>query len=437
MLSGETEDLLKTVMSLLRKHYRTFIDHPRVFFQTLLNEGGTVLSKEASKCLEDTYPEIAYIEFLHKEVHEMAPQAQFSCSSEVICFDVSPQLDYTVCECKDELLNLWSLRTGKLVWKRPVKVKKTCSHEKQGYSKSPSSPVLLCYRSVVFHPTKKVVLPGKLNHAYGMDGQLTPRFPKSTCSFTVCSISNSGDEVAMVSNCLDDARCLVLWSLENGSEVTRITRDEDFLSFACSHDGKMLAISHSSGSICLVDVTGGFRTLAQVTTPKVCGMIKFSPDRQFLFYRHGTPVLVDQCLFQLKVTRSGNATFSLYVLGEKVSYKPLEYEPCSETGFLSGDPLSCIFERLSDGTIVVLGPDYFLVDEAFMFVLSKQSVLKYFPGNNVIAMFSPVVLRNYTNSFHHDHKFVAKDITFSLNGELVYIVVKDRTVSSTVALHSG
>ena len=437
-LSGETEDLLNTLMFLLRKHYRTFIDHRRVFFQTLLNEGGTVLSKEASKCLVDKYPEIAYIEYLHKEVHEMAPQARFSCSSEIICFDVSPQLDYMVCECTDELLNLWSLRTGKLVWKRPVMVKKPCSHEKEGYRKSPSSPVLLCYRSVVFHPTKEVVLPGILSHAYAMDGELTPLFPKSTCRFTVCSISNSGDETAMVSNCLDDARCLVLWSLEDGSEITRISREEDVLSFACSRDGKMLAISHSSGSICLVDVTGGFRTLAQVTTPEVCGMIKFSPDRQFLFCRYGTlSDPVDQRLFQLKVTRSGNDTFSLYVLGDKVSYKPLEYESCSETGFLSGDPLSCIFERVSDGTFVVLGPDYFLVDEAFMFVLSKQSVLKYFPGNNVIAMFSPVVLRNYTNSFHHDYKFVAKDITFSLNGERVYIVAKDRTVSSTAALHSS
>ena len=128
-----------------------------------------------------------------------------------------------------------------------------------------------------FHPTKKVVLPGILSHAYAMGGELTPLFPQSTCTFTVCSISNSGDKTAMLSNCLDDARCLVLWSLEDGLEITRTTRGEDVLSFACSRDGKMLAISHSTGSICLVDVTRGFRTLAQVTTPRVCGMIKFSP----------------------------------------------------------------------------------------------------------------------------------------------------------------
>lgn len=64
-----------------------------------------------------------------------------------------------------------------------------------------------------------------------------------------------------------------------------------------------------------------------------------------------------------------------------------------------------------------------------MFVLSKQSVLKYFPGNNGITMLSPVVLRSFTNSFHHDYKFVAKDIKFSLNGELVYVVAKELTDS--------
>ena len=386
-----------------------------------------MLSKEASNCLEDKYPEIAYLEYVDKEAQEKAAQAQFVCSSKVICFDVSPQLDYMVCECNDELLNLWSLRTGKLVWKRPVKLKKHCYHEK-GYRKSPSSPVLLCYRSVVFHPTKNVVLPGILSHAYAMSGELSPLFPKSTCRFTVCSISNSGDETVMLSNCLDDARSVVLWSLENGSEITRITRGEDVLSFASSRDGKMLAISHSTGSICLVDVSGGFRTLAEVTTPEVCGMIKFSPDHQFLFCWHA-PLSDDNnhCVFQLKVTRCSNGTFLSQILGDKVSYKPLEYESRSEAGFLSGDPLSCIFERPSHMNIVAIGNHYVLVEEAFMFVLSKQSVLKYFPGNSGITMFSPVVLRSFTNSFHHDYKFIAKDIKFSLNGELVYVAAKERT----------
>ena len=432
-LSAESDELLKAIMFLLRKHYSTFMDHPRVFFQTLLNEGGTVLSKQASKCLEDKYAEIAYLEYVDKEAQEKAPQARFVCSSEVICFDVSPELDYMVCECKDDLLNLWSLRTGKLVWERPVKLKKHCYHEKEGYRKSPSSPVMLCYRSVVFHPTKKVVLPGILSYAYAMSGELIPLFPKSTCSFTVCSISNSGDETAMLSNCLDDARCLVLWSLENGSEITRITRGEDILSFACSQDGSMLAISHSTGSICLVDVNGDFKTLAQVTTPKVCGMIKFSPDRQFLFCCHASLAdKINHCVFKLKVTRCRNGTFLLQILGDKVSYKPLEYESRSEAGFLSGDPLSCIFERVSEKNFEVLGNDYFLVEEAFMFVLSKQSVLKYFPGNSGITMLSPVVLRSFTNSFHHDYKFVAEDIKFSLNGELVYVVAKERTASRFV-----
>lgn len=162
-------------------------------------------------------------------------------------------------------------------------------------------------------------------------------------------------------------------------------------------------------------------------------MIKFSPDRQFLFCSHGTlSGNVDRCVFQLNVTRCSSGTFSLDVLGENVSYKPLEYESRSETGFLA-DPLSCIFERPSLRPIGLgSGCDYVLVEEAFMFVLSKQSVLKCFPGSDGIVMFSPVELRSFTNSFHHDYKFIAKDIAFSLNGQVVYVSAKERAVSRIV-----
>lgn len=55
-----------------------------------------------------------------------------------------------------------------------------------------------------------------------------------------------------------------MWSLKNGSEISRITRDEDVLSFAWSRDGKLLAISHASGRIAIVDAVDGFRTLGQI-----------------------------------------------------------------------------------------------------------------------------------------------------------------------------
>ena len=43
-----------------------------------------------------------------------------------------------------------------------------------------------------------------------------------------------------------------MWSLKNGSEITRTTRDENVLSFAWSRDGKLLAISHLSGNFTVI-----------------------------------------------------------------------------------------------------------------------------------------------------------------------------------------
>lgn len=155
-------------------------------------------------------------------------------------------------------------------------------------------------------------------------------------------------------------------------------------------------------------------------------MIKFFFDCQFFFCWY---VLffdkINYCMFQFKVIRCSNGIFLLQILGDKVLYKFLEYELCSEVGFLLGDFFLCIFERLSDMNFVVLGNDYFFVEEVFMFVLSKQSVLKYFFGNNGIIMFSFVVLRSFINLFYYDYKFVVKDIKFFLNGEFVYVVVKE------------
>ena len=418
-LPEESKIHLENVLLLLRKYHDMFKHHPEVFLQTVLNEGEARLSSEASCLLREKYNNIAFMEYIHKDVHEEAPQASFPCSAAVICFDVSPQSDYMVCECKDEMLYLWSLRTGKLQWKRPVKVEKQYLSDNSTYRKLPSSNVCSCYRSVVFHPLKEVVLPGILSSAYSYDGDLKPLFPGSNCRFTVCSISNAGGEATILTNCPDDAKCIILWSLDNGLQVANIHSDEDVLSFACSLDGRMLAISHTSGSICLFDVKG-LRTLTKRTIPRVCGMMKFSPDHQLLYCWH-EPYPRDEYIprnnvFRLNVERWGNDRFSLGVFGEKVSYKPYEHESASKAGFMLGDPFSCIFETMHGFS--------FLVERAFVFVLNKQSVLRCFPEGHCVGMFSTDVLRSFTASFFHPQVSRAEHIAFSFNGETLYVIAK-------------
>ena len=421
-LSANTRDLLNTLIVLLRKHFSTFTGHPHVVFQTLLNEGGPVLSHMSSNILQHKYPDIPYLEFVNKQMQQRAVLAHFQCSSRVICFDVSPQLDLMACECTDGTIQLWSLRTGELLWTRPVKVEKHYIYHfsfENVYRTSLSFPgVVSFYRSVVFHPTEKVVLPGVLSHAYDFNGDLKPFFPESHCSFTVCSIS--GDKSTILTDCPDDSKCIIMWSLKNGSEISRITRDEEVLSFAWSRDGKLLAISHASGRIAIVDVVDGFRTLGQTDLPKVCGMIRFSPDSRSLLCLHFS--LDDWTnftfCFNINITITEHVTCRVDVLKEPcVTW---ESESRSEGGFLLGDPLSLVLKGEVGGHT-----SYVHVD----FVLEKHTVLRR--NGDRVEMLN-------INELHQSKKDVSltsvPQIVFSLSGEIIYVHVGSRHLFSTTTV---
>ena len=406
-LSANTRDLLNTLIVLLRKHFSTFTDYPQLVFQTSLNEGGPVLSPMASDILQHKYLEIPYLEFVNKKTQHGTALVRFQCSSQVACFDVSPQLDFMVCECTDGTIQLWSLRTGGLLWTRPLKVERRCYYFcllKNAYRTALSfCDIMSFYRSAVFHPTEKVVLPGVLSHAYDFNGELKPFFPESHCSFTVCSIS--GDKTTILTDCPDDGKCIIMWSLKNGSEISRTTRDEVVLSFARSRDGKLLAISHASGRIAIVDAVGGFRTLGQTDLRKVCGMIRFSPDSRSLLCLHLSPAGITHCTFRLNIDIAERLTCRMDVLEEH--YVTWEFESRSEGGFLLGDPLSCVLEDGVGGIVSYVN---------FEFVLDKHTVLRR--DNNRVEMLNI--------NEQHQHKkevayFTVLQIVFSLSGEIIYV----------------
>ena len=356
LLSKDNQSIVDTLLFVLRKNIRLLTDNPRTFLQTILNQGGKVLTVEASNLLRNKYPEIPYMEVVHKETQQGGVLARFECLSVVICLDVSPQLDYLVCECDDGILQLWSLQTGRLVWTRPVLVEKSSMRSWLGHKsrKLPSVNALSFFRSVVFHPTKECILPGILSQAYTMDGDLKPLFPGSNCRFSVCSIS--GDKAKILTNCLESSKGLVMWSLENGSEVDRILVNEDILSFAWSGDGRLLVISHSSGVISLYDVMCNFRKLTQMATPEVWGVVKFSPDYRFIFgYAVKNYDIYKYSFFCLEVVKEANNTFSLTIVSDDSE----AFESFNDCGFLFGDLIS------------TKGPKFGLT-----FALDKQRLLR-------------------------------------------------------------
>ena len=424
--------VLASFLFLLRKHSRELKELPHVIFQTLLNEGGSELCSEASNLLETKYSDITYMEYLHKNDLQESVQTTFYCLSQVACFDVSPRSDFMVCECRDGTIQLWSLHTGKLIWKRPViegQEKRYSPYFQAFRTSAPASfsphflslPLsqlctfsLSCFRSVVFHPAKDVILPGVLSHAYTFNGYLNRLFPGSDCSFSVCSISGG----KILTDCPNDAKCLILWSLENGEEIARTTRNEDVLTFAWSRDEGLLAISHSTGLICLVDAMNDFQTLAETTIPNVCGMIKFTPDHRFLYCWHCPLRGQNPHFFRANVNVENHRNVSLDVESdENVCYEPWELELRSEGGFMFGDPLC----RRNGISFVWLG--------SFVFVLNKQSILSSIPRSDSIEMLSPDELTTGSDG----GKPAVRGLLFSVNGETVYHASEVSITASNIA----
>ena len=411
-LCEEWQRALGTLLYLLRRHLSTLIERPDAIFQTSLNEGEPELSAEALNLLETRYSEIPYMEFVHKKDLKGLIQTKFQCSAAVVCFDVSPQLDYMVCECQGNTIQLWSLHTGKQLWIRHVMVAKdSLSH----YSKP-----LSFYRSVVFHPAEDLVLPGILSHAYTFDGELKPLFVLSKCLFSVCSVS--ADKTKILTDCPDNNKCIVLWSLRDGSEITHFACSEEIASFAWSPDGRLLAISHRFGSISLVDLMDGFKTLAQNTFFEKCGMIKFSSDCQFLFCSVNGMFSRDGHLTCLLVKLGDCGNFSLHISSFSNYFYPWESESCSKTGFLLGDPFWAPLKRDSFG--FVWGPE-------LAFVLNEQSVLRVSDFRSVVEMLHPDEL---TKDRDGCSKTAVREVVFSSDGGTLYVVTdKFETPTTLVA----
>jgi len=202
-----------------------------------------------------------------------------------------------------------------------------------------------------------------------------------------------------------------MWSLKNGSEIARINRSDAVLTFAWSRNGKLIAISHSTGSICLVDVTNDFRTLAQTATPKVCGMVKFSPDVRVLFCLHDS-FDGDSYWYRVSVTKNHH-NFSLHV-SSAVSFDHREYDSFCDCGFTIGDPIPArcagVFNAFSF---------------TFLFVLKKQTLL------SISAFAKDITMLNTSEETTEGQRTDARtmQMSFSWDGQILYLVNNANTTA--------
>ncbi|XP_068674200.1 uncharacterized protein [Montipora foliosa] len=403
-ISTEFHETLSSILILLKKHGVTLQKYPFTVFQSLLNEGNSKLSSDSRQLLVTKYSDKPHMEFLNKNDSPTAIQARFVCGSQVACLDVSPSLEYMVCECRDGSIQFWSLASGNLKWKRYVKPKQY-ARDDGPFRITVTSDELVrgFYRSVVFHPFKDVILPGVLNTAYSFDGNLKPLFRTSNCIFSICSICGS----EMLTDCPDDTKCLMMWNLNNGKEIDRLNSDKEILSFGMSQDGKLVAISHSTGSVCLVDRENGFSTLAEVASSVRFGMIRFSPGSREIYCSNRMGFVEMFGLTEM--------TDSIYCMDDWMKWFYFELESHRIGGFLLGDPLN-----------VLCGP-HFYSDV----VLNSQSVLRNRPWGGYIELV-------YGNAllWKSAELLVIESVTclrFSLTGESLYAIISVGLPSRIIA----
>ncbi|XP_068681586.1 uncharacterized protein [Montipora foliosa] len=285
LLSERSQSLLISLLKVLRKHSYLLRDHPQLWFQSLINEGPPELSSEAAIILKNKLPTVPYMKYLDNQEENGAIKARFYCSDTVACFDVSPELDYMVCECRDGAIHLWSLETANLEWSRPSLINREFQYvyprgdvvaDESAYRKI-DYRILTFYRSVVFHPRDKSVLPGTLRSVYTLEGDYISLYPNSNCTFSHCAFPT--DKRIILTDCIDNPKEVVLWSMESGEELRRITWNDVITSFAVSNDGSEIAFADVTGSIYL-DVSKGPKHLFKCDV--ACGMMHFTKDNKAL-----------------------------------------------------------------------------------------------------------------------------------------------------------
>lgn len=260
LLKDESRSLLNDLSNLLRKHSHLISSHSHILFQSLVNEGCHELSSSATMILETELPNVSFLKYGQKEGQKGRVQARFYCSDTVACFDVSPEMDYMVCECRDGTIHLWSLQTGNKEWERPSLVKREFEDlfteggitNYRGAYRRINYNGLTLYRSVAFDPSGKRVLPGNLKSVYTLNGDCDELFPESSCTFAHCVFpENKG---TILTDCCDDPMKIGLWSLEDGQHKWSMSSGEIISSFTISNDESLLAIADVTGSIHLYDL---------------------------------------------------------------------------------------------------------------------------------------------------------------------------------------
>ena len=440
LLSEERDFAMTSLLSLLRKHSYILFDHPHLFFQCLINEGTAELSSAAASIVESLTPKIPYMKHLDNDTEkDKAVQGRFYCSDKIACFDVSPEMEYLVCECRDETIHLFSLQTGAKVWVLPSPTKrKYGSRELSGsgaYRKI--RHFLSFYRSVIFHPNGKSVLPGTLRYVYTINGEIEDLFPDSDCSFSNCVVRSPFDKNIIFTTCHTEPNRINIWDMENGQKLKSIECDEEISSFAISEDGSLIAISDITRTLTLIDVrkkSGLKLPLGKHVFQSVCGLMQFTSDNNtlvccFLYWS------CDEVDCPLGGERKPRFTFIKPV--NNISLPDPHFEPLKFRTFLLWPSVpqntltECTFTEQNEGSswatkVQTKIPHLF---SGSYISLNDEKNLIGSPDHKYVMMLNVGLLQSQSDlTYTSKVNMGVREIIFSMEGDALYVVSSGRFV---------
>ena len=452
LLNEQRLSIATLLYNVLRKHYYMLLDHPHLFFQCLINDGVPVLSSEAASIVESSLPTIPYMKNLDnsKEQTKEADEARFYCSDNIACFDVSPKMDYLVCECRDGTIHLFSLQTGTKVWVRPSPIKREYGFRNEDHVNGAYHQIemhfLSFYNSVIFHPNGKSIIPGTLQYVYTLTGEKEDLFPESDCMFSNCALRLLKDGDSLFTHCPAEPKGISIWGMKNGQKIF-IDCEKYIFSFTVSDDGSLIAFSNPdvdhSGTITVLDSKRPSRLyliLPDCLGYFVCGLLRFTSDNNtlacgFLYKKCPDEDSCPYCDFTFCYDTTGKPELifirPLNVYNshfEKVERRPFVLWPCGESGNLKNTDLldqdhSFFWGKKVQRRIPNLCTGPFIL-------LNDETVLVGSPDHNYVMMLNVGVLKSEPD--FTDMKRIIdlhkRELVFSLEGDTIYFIISQRYI---------
>ncbi|XP_073251963.1 uncharacterized protein [Porites lutea] len=420
LLSDERDFVVTSLLSLLKKHSYILVDHPHLLFQCLINEGIPELSSSAAIILESSTPKIPYMKHLKNEDQRRANKARFYCSDKIVCFDVSPEMDYLICECRDGTICLWSLLTGNKIWVRPTLTKKEFY---SGYPDDSAYRVvgnnsLSYYRSVTFHPNGESVLARTLQFVYTLDGDRKDLFPSSDCFFSNFVFCKDKKEV--LTDRPNKPKEVALWNIVNGENVLNIVAVEEIATFTISEDGSQVAFSQVTFEIVIFDRVNESVQRILRTESVVCGLMNFTPDTENTLVCGFLGFTVEyECgtYKRLFCDRPQFLTVNSDVVFDSVQPRAFRLWPYDSPGTLDWE-LGYWELTMQNYWVHCVIPNKFLYAGAYI-RLNKESALVGSPACKYVAMV------NTEEVFRLQNGGVVVKIAFSLEGDAIYSITSE------------